>query len=90
MLSELSRMSARLIATRAASPRAVDPAEIASVATEFGLHCSIEPEPLDAVRAAIDQAGETLVCVTGSHYLVGEVRGYLLRTDRPMNWRTDA
>jgi dihydrofolate synthase/folylpolyglutamate synthase len=90
MLSELSRMPARLIATKAASPRAVQPSEIASAAAEFGLHSSVEPDPIDAVRAAMDHSDETLVCVTGSHYLVGEVRGYLLESDRSTKWRNDA
>lgn len=90
MLTELTRLPARIFATRANSERAVPPNEIASVAEELGMHCTIEEAPTDAIEAAIDEADETLVCVTGSHYVVGEIRGYLLSPDRPNQWRTGA
>ena len=80
MLSELARVEARLVATRAASPRAVDPNKIAAVAEELGLHCSVEPNVLDAVASVVGAGEQTLVCVTGSHYVVGEARRFLLRS----------
>jgi dihydrofolate synthase/folylpolyglutamate synthase len=80
MLSELSRVPSRVIATRAASPRAVDPNTIATTAEEFGLHCSVEPDVVDAIASAAAAGEHSLVCVTGSHYVVGEARRFLLRS----------
>ena len=89
MLAELSRIPSRLFVARANHPRSVPPREIAAVAEEFGLHATIEENPRDAIEAAIDERDEKLVCVTGSHYLVGDVRGYLLDPNRPNTWRAD-
>lgn len=76
MLAELTRIPARLIVTGPSTPRARPPAEIAAAAEEVGLRPEIVDDPRDAVAAALaDAAPGELVCITGSHYLVGEVRG---------------
>ena len=80
MLSELSRVQCRLIATRAPSPRALEPSVIADAAAEFGLHCSVEPNVADAVASLLNQGEQSIGCVTGSHYVVGEARRFLLRS----------
>ncbi|HVB97397.1 MAG TPA: Mur ligase family protein [Chloroflexota bacterium] len=57
--------------------QAVDPSEIAAVCVHLApdLPRLVEPDPLNAVRLAIGEAGPNdVVCVTGSLYLVGAVR----------------
>jgi len=52
-----------------------DPERFAAQARELGVAALSEPDPAAAVRLAMDRAGSgDLVCVTGSLYLVGEVR----------------
>lgn len=59
--------------------QAVDPAELERISQELGLTSArqIIPDPIAAVATALDQAGPSdLICVTGSLYLVGAVRGW--------------
>jgi dihydrofolate synthase/folylpolyglutamate synthase len=79
MLTELARLSPRMVFTRASNVRSVEPAELLAVAAELGLDECVATDGVDeAIRTARDLAGEALVCVTGSHYVVGEARGHLL------------
>jgi dihydrofolate synthase/folylpolyglutamate synthase len=79
MLQEIARTPChRLFATKPDSPRAVNPRILQTIAEDLGIHCSIEPTVAEAVEAAIDEADARLVCVSGSHYVVGEARAYLL------------
>jgi dihydrofolate synthase/folylpolyglutamate synthase len=78
MLAELARMPCSLVLTQARSVRAVSPEELRSAAGDFGLESDVIEDANDALKAAIEAAAPTeIVCVTGSHYVVGEVRASL-------------
>ncbi|HEU4480309.1 MAG TPA: folylpolyglutamate synthase/dihydrofolate synthase family protein [Actinomycetota bacterium] len=80
MLAELARIPCSLVVTEASSVRSVPPEELLKVAEALGLQAEI----VEGVPAAVGKAmqgalpGE-LVCVTGSHYVVGEARDFLAR-----------
>jgi dihydrofolate synthase / folylpolyglutamate synthase len=79
MLSELARLPCDIIATQAKSVRSVSPADLVAVAEEFELPCTAIDDVGDAVKAALTTARATdLVCITGSHYVVGEARTLLV------------
>jgi dihydrofolate synthase/folylpolyglutamate synthase len=79
MLSELSRVPCSLVATEPKSVRSVTAEELKEAAAEMKLECEAVPDVLGAVYKSIARAkpGE-LVCVTGSHYVVGEIRDHLI------------
>jgi dihydrofolate synthase / folylpolyglutamate synthase len=84
MLTELTRLPARVITTEARSVRSTDATELATEAAQLGL----EAEPVDSVRDALQRASTMtsdteLICVTGSHYVVGEARTELLGEPAP-------
>jgi dihydrofolate synthase/folylpolyglutamate synthase len=84
MLQEIARTPChRLFATKPNSPRAVDPREIRTIAEDLGMHCSVGERVAESVKAAVDEADDRLVCVSGSHYVVGEARAYLLASAGP-------
>lgn len=63
-----------LILTRASTPRAADPEQLAAVAAEFGIPSRVVPTAGAALAEALGEAGERdLVLITGSHYTVGDV-----------------
>jgi dihydrofolate synthase / folylpolyglutamate synthase len=79
ILEELAAIPARVIATQARAARSLPADQICKDASEFGLECESIPDVGDAVRLAIETTrAEDLVAVTGSHYVVGEARTYLL------------
>jgi dihydrofolate synthase/folylpolyglutamate synthase len=79
MLLELVRLNPRLILTRAPNVRSIDPDELAAAASELGFEGTEVAEDVpSAVDLAKDLAGDALVCVTGSHYVVGAARDHLL------------
>jgi dihydrofolate synthase/folylpolyglutamate synthase len=79
MLAELARMPCTVVATRADSPRAVRTDELRAVAEELGLECIEAPDVAAAIENAVGAASaHGLVCVTGSHYLVGAARALLV------------
>lgn len=80
ILAELARVPCRVVITEARSSRAVPADDLAAAAQRLGLeHEVIEGVPA-AVSASVQRAGATeLVCVTGSHYVVGEARSFLAR-----------
>jgi dihydrofolate synthase / folylpolyglutamate synthase len=81
MLSELSRLPCRIIATRPKTVRSVDPKALQDHATKIGIDCDVIEDVATAVTGALYQAGESeLICVSGSHYLVGEARPLVART----------
>ncbi len=80
MLLELARLQCDLVAVRAPSPRSVEPTAIATAAAELDVHCTVEPDIATAVAGVVGDVEETFVCVTGSHYVVGEARDFLLRS----------
>ena len=76
LVSHLRGQVASVVATAADDPASHDPAELASaVAAVLDIPTSVVPDPLEALAAARDAAGpEGGVVVTGSLYVVGEVR----------------
>lgn len=79
MLVEVARLSQRMVFTPAANVRSVVPEELLAVARELGIEdCTAAGSPAEAIEVARGMAGEELVCVTGSHYVVGEARAALL------------
>jgi dihydrofolate synthase/folylpolyglutamate synthase len=79
MLRELSRLSPRMVFTAAPTVRSVEPADLLSTARSLGLDdVATASDVSEAIAVARDMAGEGLVCVTGSHYVVGEAREHLL------------
>ena len=80
--SELARVDGHVIATEARNARSVPAADLAETAAGFGLETEIAPRVPDALKRAREIAGETdLICITGSHYVVGEARDVLLPSD---------
>lgn len=79
MLTELTRLPCRVITTEAANVRSVNPDELAAEASGVGLTVETAPTVADALARATSMSSETdLVCVTGSHYVVGEARSHLV------------
>ena len=82
ILSEIARVGGTVIATESRSSRSVPRAELADEARSLGM----DAEDVEGVRAAVVRAQEVaaeadLICVTGSHYVVGEARDLLLPSD---------
>ncbi|MCS7198028.1 MAG: bifunctional folylpolyglutamate synthase/dihydrofolate synthase [Candidatus Bipolaricaulota bacterium] len=72
MIHEIVPIADHVIVTRA-SFRGVDPEYLASLID--GVPCTVAPSPESAIKLALTQArGGDLICVTGSLFLVGEVR----------------
>ena len=79
MLTELTRVPCSVIVTTPSNVRSVDIDELTSTATELGLKCVAEANVITAVDGALDEArAGDLICVTGSHYVVGEARTHLV------------
>ena len=79
MLSEIARVEGYVIATEARNARSVPAHELASSAASRG----IESETIEGVDHALTRTrdvatGKDLICITGSHYVVGEARDVLL------------
>ncbi|MGH2820749.1 MAG: bifunctional folylpolyglutamate synthase/dihydrofolate synthase, partial [Actinomycetota bacterium] len=80
ILRELSRLPCSVMATEPRSGRAVGAHDLEVAAEELGLSCEAIDDATKAVDAATGAASAgDLVCVTGSHYLVGEARPYIMR-----------
>jgi dihydrofolate synthase / folylpolyglutamate synthase len=79
MLAELARVPAVVYATAPKGVSAVPARDLSGAATDIGLEAVAEEDAWTAVQRAVAgaDAGD-LVCVTGSHYVVGEVRGRVL------------
>ena len=78
ILRELARVQCILVITEPPSGRALDANTLAQDATDLGLENQIAGSAADAVRVALELAGpDDLVCITGSHYVVGEARAHL-------------
>ena len=80
MVAELGRVPCTIVTTQASSMRSVPPDDLKGAAERRGLDAEIVVDVADAIERASSLAGATdLVCVTGSHYVVGDARAYLLR-----------
>jgi dihydrofolate synthase / folylpolyglutamate synthase len=79
MLQELTRMPCTLIATQAQTVRSVEPGDLLKAARGAGLDCEVVDDVASAVKRAVEiSAPGDIVCITGSHYVVGEARSFLL------------
>jgi dihydrofolate synthase/folylpolyglutamate synthase len=66
------------------SKRAQDPQEIALILSKLnpGVQIVVEPDPFNAIEMAQHEAkSNDLICVTGSIFLVGQVRNFLTSVD---------
>ncbi len=79
MLGEMTRVLCSVVATQARSARSVPAADLQDACERFGLPCMVVDDVGEAVAAARTEAEpDDLVCITGSHYVVGEARSFLL------------
>jgi len=76
MLNKLAFLADRIIITRPNTDRAVPPQELLPSAKRYKKnHIEIVEKPSLALqRALLTADGEDLICVTGSLYLVGEIK----------------
>jgi dihydrofolate synthase/folylpolyglutamate synthase len=76
MLNKLFWLADRLIITRPSIDRAVPPQELLQSAKKYKKnHIEIVEKPSEALQRALLTADvEDLICVTGSLYLVGEIK----------------
>lgn len=79
MLVELARVPCSLVLTRPHSMRSVPPGELEGKAEHLGMSCEVIEDVASAVDAAVGaMTAAELVCITGSHYVVGEARSHLM------------
>ena len=78
MAEILFPLAERVIATRPENPRAASPEEIRQAGSRTGAEIEIAPEVHSALELSRTYSGSvSVLVVTGSIYLVGEVMGYL-------------
>lgn len=78
ILGELASEITQLIVTEAANPRALPVRELAEAARAAGITPEVHAEPVRALGAAIASAApEDLVLVTGSLFLVADIKAQL-------------
>jgi dihydrofolate synthase/folylpolyglutamate synthase len=83
MIREIAPMAQEVIVTRAAF-RGLDPEYVASVVRRCGVPCEVVTPPPLALEAALRRAHkDDLICVTGSLFVVGEVRAWWHRQGHP-------
>ena len=71
-----------VVLTAANYHKAVDPDAFKSMVTSFGKPCTIAKVSTDAVKYALNKANlDDVVCITGSLYLIGEVRPLFFQKD---------
>ncbi len=79
MIAEMTRVPSAIIFTEPRFSRSAAVAALEATAAEIGCPSTSAPDVERALAAAFAEAGPNdLVCVTGSHYVVGEARGHLL------------
>jgi dihydrofolate synthase/folylpolyglutamate synthase len=81
MMTELCRMPCRLIVTTPSNERATPTQQLLDEAKTVGLEAEVVSDVGAALEVAIrETSASDLVCVTGSHYVVGEARSSLAGT----------
>jgi dihydrofolate synthase/folylpolyglutamate synthase len=76
MLGELSAVADEMVLTRVPMPRSADPREMAN-AVPRDIPCTVVDNPLEAARFLLDKAdADDAILVTGSLYLLGQVRPF--------------
>ena len=79
MIAELTRLPSAVIFTQPSFARSESPEVLQEIANELGCPSAVAADVASALDAAFAEASDTdLICVTGSHYVVGEARGHLL------------
>lgn len=87
ILEALKPFCSKLIATRSASQKAMDPALILAEAKNLGIECQLSEKSDFAIEQAIAAAGkDRFICATGSLYLVAEIREYFLGKNPPWSF----
>jgi len=80
ILKALTPLAEAIIVTRFDNPRAADPEAIANIVKSKGKPVSLTPNTREALDLAHSLAGkEDVILITGSLYLVGEMRDLLLK-----------
>ncbi len=85
LLHQVARSGDKIIFTRAkGNPRAADPEDLqrqfSEITGKMSQVASTVPEALDLATKAVGR--EDLICVTGSFYLAGEAKKYLMELDK--------
>ena len=84
MLTEMARLGGHVIATEAKTARSVPAQQLADAAQTHGMASEVVTDVAAALHRATQIAREAdLICVTGSHYVVGEARSLLLPSGSP-------
>jgi dihydrofolate synthase/folylpolyglutamate synthase len=74
-------LAASVVVTQPSTPRAASAELLASLAQAHGQDVQVEPDPVIAVQSALERAGpEEVVFVTGSLFLVGDCRRWLMES----------
>jgi dihydrofolate synthase/folylpolyglutamate synthase len=78
MLQEIARVPCSIMVTEPRTVRSVPGRDLQKAATEVGLQAQLTSGVEAAVAAALSEADDhDLICITGSHYVVGEARSFL-------------
>jgi len=85
VLSQIAPLFERLMITRPVSHRAVNPQETYEIARRYNENVSFEPDPIRALET-LKQEGWSTIMITGSLYLVGYVRDYILDGKLEPEW----
>jgi len=74
VVSELAPLFDEVIVTRSRHPRAMDPAQLATIFSQHGIKARLEETIPEALSLAMSIAGtQDLICATGSLFVVAEV-----------------
>ena len=75
IVATLAPIAHEMIVTHFHNPRSYDPHALAELVRQHGVTVQLEPDPVVALAQARCQAQSTdVICVTGSLYLVGEIK----------------
>ena len=80
MVESICRINAEIIFTASDNTRVSDPIELAKIAKSLGARAISVTDPREGLEKAKSIAGRKgLVAVTGSLYLVGMIRKYIIK-----------
>ncbi|MBC7123049.1 MAG: bifunctional folylpolyglutamate synthase/dihydrofolate synthase, partial [Pseudothermotoga sp.] len=85
VLSQIAPLFERLMITRPVSHRATNPQETYEIARSYNDNVSFEPDPVKALETLKEEGWSTII-ITGSLYLVGYVRDYVLDGKLEPEW----
>lgn len=77
---EIAGLADNIVATEVAGGRSVPADELFAMCAPYVPECAAEPDIELALKTAVDMAGDRLICICGSLYLVGEAER-ILRND---------